>query len=75
METVGAAVVAECANQYGDLQDEVGLVTDHILFSVYLFHSVCVCVIFCMKGVLMILRLVETWLRAGPPHTPQVCIG
>ena len=24
METVGAAVVAECANQYGDLQDEVG---------------------------------------------------
>merc|ERR1719244_1082718 len=24
------------------------------------------------EGVLMILRLVETWLRAGPPHTPQV---
>ena len=45
METVGAAVVAECANQYGDLQDEVGLVTDHRLFSVYLFHSVCVCYI------------------------------
>ena len=39
METVGAAVVAECANQYGDLQDEVGLI------SVYLFHSVCVCYI------------------------------
>jgi len=45
METVGPAVVAECANQYGDLQDE---------------------------GVLMILRLVETWLRAGGPNTPQV---
>ena len=45
METVGAAVVAECANQYGDLQDEVGLVTDHRLFSVYLCHSVCVCYI------------------------------
>ena len=45
METVGPAVVAECAAQYADLQDE---------------------------GVLMILRLVETWLRAGPPHTPQV---
>ena len=24
METVGASVVNECANQYGDLQDEVG---------------------------------------------------
>jgi len=24
------------------------------------------------EGVLMILRLVETWLRAGPPSTPQV---
>ena len=23
METVGTSVVAECANQYGDLQDEV----------------------------------------------------
>jgi len=45
METVGCAVVAECASQYTDLQDE---------------------------GILMILRLVETWLRAGPPHTPQV---
>ena len=45
METVGAAVVAECANQYGDLQDEVGLVTDHRLFSVYCF-ILCVCVIF-----------------------------
>ena len=24
------------------------------------------------EGVLMILRLVETWLRAGPPNTPQI---
>ena len=24
------------------------------------------------EGVLMILRLVETWLRAGSPNTPQV---
>lgn len=25
-----------------------------------------------VQGILMILRLVETWLRAGPPNTPQV---
>merc|ERR1712059_118652 len=45
METIGKVVVAECSQQYSDLQDE---------------------------GILMILRLVETWLRAGPPNTPQV---
>ena len=28
--------------------------------------------IFQDEGRLMILRLVETWIRAGPPNTPQV---
>ena len=66
METVGASVVAECANQYGDLQDEVGdLRKKQIEHFFYIIG-------FPMQGVLMILRLVETWLRAGPPHTPQV---
>ena len=44
-ESVGQAIVAECRDQYYDLQDE---------------------------GVLMILRLVETWIRAGPPTAPAV---
>jgi len=44
-DSVGPAIVSECALQYTELQDE---------------------------GVLMILRLVETWLRAGPPSTPSV---
>ena len=38
METVGAAVVAECANQYGDLQDEVGVV----MGSWTTEHSLCI---------------------------------
>jgi len=45
LETVGPAIVAECAKMYSDLVDD---------------------------GKLMILRLVETWIRAGPPNTPQV---
>ena len=47
----------------------------HTIFCVFVSFCVCVLYSFSMKGVLMILRLVETWLRAGPPHTPQVCIG
>ncbi|XP_023328884.1 importin-11 [Eurytemora carolleeae] len=45
METVGPAIVAECAKMYPELVDD---------------------------GRLMILRLVESWIRCGPPNTTQV---